>query len=449
MRLQTVMVCASAFAVAGVALAQTARLHNGTLVTMVQPQETFSVEGPVWNIDAVNKRVIGTGFQVTIPASLNDQPFLMGGTQIVNAEEVHIGEITTATFDRLLDTNALMRDRIYDTGGFQGPIRLGPVRSLFSLTEARSLATADLIRDPICEKAMEDNFFFITRNAFLNYQPGVLPANFLGLIGIRTETGAYTPSNTTLPPRRFWRYPAMSGATFMAQGSVYADAQGNRHYIPDFPVKGYLATLILAENVLIGNLKASALGDFQTPDSFVVGSTLVMMNQDPRMPMDILGIGGSPVSRGYFAAVAVPGDFVATVGHMIGEHVMMAEVVDVSTSMFDPAVGTWVSVIDRTWGYRPGRGLSYTGEIVPASTTLLSYEYGHTNANGTWTAITPETSMEAILVVDPILDSARFVVRDQAGGDLVTGREIKFIVRDANGVIQRTKVFDWAGILGL
>jgi hypothetical protein len=449
MRPSNLLASAAAVAVAGFAVAQTARLHNGTVVTMVVPQETFSVEGPVWNIDVANKQVVGTGFRVTIPAILNNEPFLMGGTQIVNSEEVHIGEITTTTFDRLLDTNALMRDRIFNTGGFQGPIRLGPVRSLFSLTEARSLATADLVRDPICQKAMEDNFFFVTRNAFLNYEPGVLPANFLGLIGIRTETGAYPTSNTVLPPRRFWRYPAMSGATFIAQGSVYADAQGNRFNIPDFPIKGYLATMLLAENVLIGNLKATALGDFQTPDSYVIGNTLVMMNQDPRMPMDILGVANSPVSRGYFASASVPGDFIATVGHMVGEHVMMAEWVDATTSLFDPAVGTWVSIIDRSWGYRPGRGLSYVGDVVPYATTLLSYEYGHTNADGTWTAITPEASLQNILIPDPVLPTAKFVIRDQAGGDLVTGREIKFIVRDQNQVIQRTKVYNWATILGL
>jgi len=425
--------------------AQTATLANGRVVTMVVPQETFSIEGPLWNIDVANKQLIGTGFRVTIPATLNNEPFLMGGTQIVNNEERNLGEITAGTLDRLLDVNAATRDRIFDTAGFAGPIRLGPARSLFSVSEARSEPTAGLVRNPITQKQLEDNYFFLARNAFAQYAPGILPANFLGLIGIRTETGAFPTNNNLLPPRRFWRYPSMGGATFMAQGSVYQDAQGNRYNIPDFPVKGYLATIILAENVCIGTLKATALGNFQTPDSFVIGDTLILMNQDPRMPMDIVGIGNSPVSREYFSTAAQPGLFVAVVGHMIGEHVMMGEAIDVSAGVFDPGVGAWVSVIDRTWGFRPGQGVSFRGDVVPTSSTLLSYQFGN---NGVFAG--PEISLQNQLIVDPVLDTARFDIRGLPA-DPATQPQIKFIVRSSSGdrPIIREVVYDWAAILGL
>jgi len=448
MRFSSFIGSAAALCAAAIALGQSAVLHNGRVVTMVIPQETFSIEGPMWNIDVANKQIIATGYRVTIPATLNGQPFAMGNTQIVNNEAVSVGEITAATFDRLLDANAATRDRVFDTAGAAGTIRLGPARSLFSTSEARGAATADLVRAPITEKQIEDNYFFQARNAFAQYPPGTLPANFLGLIGIRTETGGFPTNNNQLPPRRFWRYPSMSGATFVAQGSVYQDQQGNRYNIPDFQVKGYFAHVILAENISIGNISAAAIGNFQTPDSFVVGTTLVLMNQDPRMPMNILGIAGSPVSREYFTTQVPVGTFAATVGHMIGEHVMMAEVIDVTTDVYDPAAGAWMNILPRTWSYRNGR-VSYAGELVPADTTVVSVQYGST-VNGVWTAATLETSIQSQLVIDPVLNSARITVRDQPGGDPVTAREIKFIIRDANSnAILRTFVYDWATLAGV
>ena len=449
MRFSSFIGSAAALCAAAIALGQSAVLHDGRVVTLVQPLETFSIEGPMWNIDVANKQIIGTGYRVTIPATLNGQPFTMGNTQIVNNEAVNIGEITTATFDRLLDVNAATRDRVFDTAGAAGTIRLGPARSLFSTSESRGVATADLVRAPTTQKQIEDNYFFQARNAFAQYPPGILPAGFLGMIGIRTETGGFPTNNSQLPPRRFWRYPSMSGATFIAQGSVYQDQQGNRFYIPDFQVKGFFAHVILAENICIGNLRAAAIGNFQTPDSFVVGNTLVLMNQDPRMPMDILGIAQSPVSREYFTTQVPVGNFVAVVGHMIGEHVMMAEVIDVTADVYDPAVGPWMNIIPRTWGYRAGRGVSYSGELVPADSTLLSVQYGNT-VGGVWTPTTLEISIQDQLIIDPLLNVARVTIRDQAGGDPATAREIKFIIRDpGSNAILRTFVFDWATLAGL
>ena len=444
MRVSHLIASAAALSAAGMAFAQVAVLHNGTPVTMKIPQETFSIEGPMWDVDIPNRTVIATGFRVTIPASLNGVEFVMGNTEIVNNEEVSLGGITAATFDRVSDINAATRDRIFETAGDAGPIRLGPARSLFSTSEARGVSVSGLDRDPQIEKAMEDNYFFLARNAFLQYPPGILPANFLGLIGIRNEVGGFPANNNQLPPRRYWRYPSSSGATFIAQGSVYVDAAGNEYNIPDFVIKGALAHIVLAENVCIGNLKGSAIGNYNTPDSMVIGGTLVLMNQDPRMPMQILGIGGSPISREYLTTQVPAGTFVAAVGHMIGEHVMFAEVLEIDT-VFDPAIGSWVSVVDRTWGLRPGRGLSFRGSIVPASTTKLSAQYG---SNGVFSG--PEISLEAQTVVDPLLDEGIFDVRDLPGADTVATRQIKLIVRDAaTKAVMREVVYNWADLLGL
>ena len=102
-------------------------------------------------------------------------------------------------------------------------------------------------------------------------------------------------------------------------------------------------------------------------------------------------------------------------------------------------------MINRTWGYRDGRGLSFTGDVVPASTTLLSYQLGN---GGVFTA--PEISLQSQLIVDPVLDTAKLVIRDLPA-DLATERQIKFIIRSNQGdhPIMREVVYDWATILGL
>jgi len=425
------------------AMAQSAVLHDGRVVTLVQPQELFSVEGPAWNIDVPNRAVICNGIRVTIPSTVNGQRVTIGGSQIVGPNDEVLDEISADTFDRLLDVNAATRDRVFDTAGACGTIRLGPARSTFCTSEARGEPVQGLTRAPIIQKQIEDNYFFLARNAFAQYPPGVLPANFLGMIGIRNETGQYPTSPNQLPPRRFWRYPTMSSATFIAQGSVYEDAQGNRFNVPDVTIKDYYATLIHAENIVIGNVRGKAVGNFQTPDSFVIGNTLVLMNQDPRMAMDIVGLGGAPVGREFFVTALEAGMSVAVEGHMLGDHVLQAEVLDVP--LFDPANVAWVSILPATWSWRNGQGLSYRGELVPASSSRLSVQYG---VNDVFTG--PEISLQNALIVDPVLDTARFDVRNQIGGDPVVRPQIKFIVRDATkGTVVKEFVFNWAEILGL
>lgn len=149
------------------------------------------------------------------------------------------------------------------------------------------------------------------------------------------------------------------------------------------------------------------------------------------------------MTRDFFMTALEAGMSVAIEGHMLGDHILQAEVIDVP--LFDPINGAWVSVIDRTWGFRANAGLSYRGEVVPASTTLLSVQYGN---NGIFAG--PEISLENTLIVDPLTDVARFDIRNQPGANPVTARQIKFIVRDTNkGAIIQEFVFDWADILGL
>jgi hypothetical protein len=451
------LACAVGVFIAGVsspAFSQVAVLHNGVEVTLKLPLQNFACEGPVWNIDLANHQVRAVGLLLTIPASLNGLPFTMSGTGITGLEDVSEGPITGLSFDRLADINAANRDVVLDTSGDAGPIRLGPARSIISQGEARSSpSTTGLNRTPQTEKAIEDNFFFIVRNAFLMHPPGKLPATFLGSIGIRTETGGFPVNNNQLPPRRYWRYPTSAGATVIANGHVYVDNLGREYNIPDVETLGGNINFGFSENVVIGQVSSAALGNYNTPDSFVVGGVLVLMNQDPRTPLDIYGTGLSPLSKSYFGAYLStnPGAAVAIVGHMIGEHVLMAEEIEVD-GVFDPAVGAWVSTIDGAWKFQPGQGLSYRGSVVPVADHTIAIRYGNINAQGVFVpgVNTVERSIQANLTIDPLTNSATFDVRNQAGADANALRAIRFTVKNTStGETVREQVYDWATLVGL
>ena len=451
------LTCAVGVFIAGVgspAFSQVAVLHNGVEVTLKLPLQPFACEGPIWDIDAANHQMRVVGYLMTFPASLNGLPFTMSGTGITGIEDFSEGPITTLTFDRLTDFNAANRDVVLDTAGDAGPVRLGPARSIISLGEARSSpSSTGLHRSPQTEKAIEDNFFFIARNAFLSHPPGKLPANFLGYIGIRTETGGFPLNNSQLPPRRYWRYPTSAGATVIANGHVYVDNLGREYNIPDVETLGGSVNFGFSENVLIGHVTSAALGNYNTPDSFVVGGVLVLMNQDPRTPLDIYGTGLAPVSKAFFGSYLSvnPGAAVSIVGHMIGEHVLMAEEIEVD-GVFDPAIGAWVSTIDNQWKYQPGAGLSYRGSMVPFADHTLAIRYGNIDAKGVFVpgVNTVERSLQANLTSEPLSNSASFNVRDQAGGDANSLRAIRFTVtKISTGEVVREQVYDWATLVGL
>ena len=76
-------------------------------------------------------------------------------------------------------------------------------------------------------------------------------------------------------------------------------------------------------------------------------------------------------------------------------------------------------------------------------------QYGNT-IDGVWTPTSVEISIENQLVVDPLLNTATFSIRDQLGADPATAREIKFLVRDPNSAeLLREFHYNWALLLGL
>lgn len=353
-------------------MGQVAVLHDGTVVTQKVPLELFATEGPVWDINIERRTIRVTGREVTIPASLNGAEFHIEGTELVNAFGEALGSISASNFNRLSDAHAAGDGRVFDPAcAFCGPLRLGAIRSIFSTSEARTSELMDegdvLDRLPIVQRSIEDNYFNIARSIFTLHQEA-LPTAWLGRIGIRNADGSYPTNPNALPQRRYWKYPYTSGGTLKSSGTVYVDAAGVEYMIPDGE-----RVLELSENVCIGSVRSVALGDIFTPDSFIVGDTAIVMNQDPRFSAKIIGIAGAELGREYFFSNLAPGLEIAVVGFMVGEHMQMAQEIEVA--MYDPALGITFSA-DR-FRVEVGDGeIQFQGEIIPMDGLTLVAQIG-------------------------------------------------------------------------
>lgn len=362
----------AALAVSATAMGQVAVLHDGTVVTQKVPIQLFATEGPVWDINIERRTIRATGREITIPASLNGAAFHIEGTELIDALGQSIGSISAANFNMLGDAHAAGAGRIFDPAcGFCGPLRLGAIRSLFSTSEARTAELMDegdvLDRLPVVQRSIEDNYFNIARSIFTLHQE-VLPVSWLGRVGIRNADGSYPTNPNALPQRRYWKYPYTSGGTLKSSGTVYADAAGNEYLIPDGE-----RVLELSENVCIGSVRSVALGDIFTPDSFIVGDTAIVMNQDPRFSAKIIGVAGAEIGREYFFSNLTPGLEIAVVGFMVGEHMQMAQEIEVA--MYDPALGITFSA-DRFRVQVSDGEIQFQGEIIPMTGLTLEATIG-------------------------------------------------------------------------
>jgi hypothetical protein len=419
---------AAALSAATFAFAQSAVLHDGTVVIQKVPVELFATEGPIWDIDVANRRIRVTGRYVTIPATLNGMPWELGGTEVIDGEGNSLGPITADNMDRLLDSRAALKDRVFETACPDcGPLRLGPIRSIFSTSEARTQAVDDgpeaLDRMPEIQRIIEDNYFFLARNIYLKHA-GTLPIEWLGRIGIRNENGTYPTSASNLPNRRYWKYPFTSGGTWKSAGTIYVDAQGNEYLIPELE-----KAFELSENVTIGTVRGVEFGDWSTPDSFIVGDVAVMMNQDPRFSASIIGVAGQEISREYFMANLTPGLDISVGGFMVGEHIQMAQEIEVG--MYDPSAGLIMSADRFSVALQDGF-IQFQGWVIPMTgLTITASIAGNTFP----------------VDVIPAADAAgveglgRYRLREQ--GLVLDGvSSIVLTARDANGVVVKTVVHE-------
>ncbi len=405
-------IAASTLLFAACASAQTAVLHNGTTLTQKVPIEIWGSEAPLWDIDVPGRTLTAVGGLVHIPATLNGTIFGVEGTQVIDANGATFGAITAADFDRLSDVNAVGRDLVSTPACPEcGPLRSGPVRSLFSTSEARSNPVGQLDRSPVTQRVIEDNYFRMLI-ALYNRHRAVLPTDFLGRSGIRNAQGQYPTSPFQLPPRAQWRYPHSSGGTLKASGTIYVDAAGNEYRIPDTG-----CVIELAENVTIGKVRSVQKGDLVTPVSFVVNDALVTLNCDPRMETRIIGVAGREVEPAILAESLTAGTEVNVVGYLVGEHLMFAVEVDVPT-LYHPSMGIIVSA-DR-FSARADRGqLRWRGQLYPPEGKTL------------WVQLSGSKVAQPVpFVIDPADGIGTYDIRlDDV--DLETVTSLDMIVRDA------------------
>ena len=311
----------------GVAAAQIpqAVLLDGTILTQKQPIELYSTEGPIWNIDLARPAVLVGGHRITIPVSIDGAPVAIEGTAVLGADGLPAGGIGAENFARLLDTAAIGADRNADrVGDHLGPQRVGAVRSLFSLSEARRASdAAGIVRDPQAQAQIEQNYFHLVQQCY-PHNAADLPPDFLSRAGMVGND----PAN--------WVYPSLTGGTLKSAGHVYVDEQAREYFVPDTGL-----VLELAENVVLGAMKGAVRGNATRPDSFVVGDMLCIFNQDPRFGAEVLGVGDSPIPRSVFFNEIQRGASVTVSGFFVGEHVLFVQ--DVFTDLVDASAPVLVT----------------------------------------------------------------------------------------------------------
>ena len=424
MRLLLASVLSGSAGLVGMAHGQVAVLANGTVLQQKLPLEIWATEAPIWDIDITARSITAIGQVVTVPASLNGVPFSLEGTEFVSGSGVPLGPISANEFDRLSDTFAATRDVVIAQPCADcGPRRLGPVRSIFSTSEARTFAVGVLDRDPNTQRTIEDNFFRIAMNCFIAHRQ-FLPADFLGRIGIRNAQGQYPTNPFQLPPRAYWKYPHTSGGTMKAAGTIYVDAVGTEYRIPDGEI-----VIELSENVTVGRIRSFQKGTPTLPPSFVVNDALVVLNPDPRIMLHAIGIGGRTIEPEILVESLQAGVEVAVVGYMVSEHVLFAIELELA-DFWHPSMGIVVSA-DR-FTARADRGeLRWRGILAPNEGKTLWAEVGG-------------VAFPVPFVIDPLTGIATYDMRlDDVNLEKIT--TLDMVVRDAeSGEELHRETFDFS-----
>lgn len=356
-------------------------------------------------MDVAGRTIHCAGKSVHIPRSIDGVPQSIEGTEILDGSGISLGPITAATFDRMVDSVALAARDLNSVGFGLGPRRLGPVRSIFSSSEAQRTATAGtgLLREPTTQLAVMNTFWSTVQSTYPAHSER-LPADFLDRVGM---VGA-DPTN--------WVYPALVGATLKSAGHVYADTNRNEYLVPDLGI-----VFEFAENLTTGTITSAARGGGMTPDSFVLDdSLLVIMNPDPRVPSSMLGAGLSPVTREEFFNQAVPGTTpIEMAGYFVSEHVFYAQEVIGPTIL---SSGSDITMTAEGFRIRADRG-------------EMRFEGFIDNHHGVDVyVIVGQQAFLQTLAVDPLFPRGRvFTFRQRGLPNLANLTEVRIEARDQVG----------------
>ncbi len=201
------------------------------------------------------------------------------------------------------------------------------------------------------------------------------------------------------------------GGTIILTGVAAIDGLGNIGYTADSVFFEF------GEHVLAGPLVSvdSVAG------TFVVGTSTVTINTDPRMPGDILDLGGNLISINDM--LGYEGTLVAAEGYFRGG-IHYARLVE--TEVVVPGVGTDTVVIERAQYRSSKRSVQVRGQVTasPVDGSFASTVSIDVGCNGTVDNV-------ASTIVDPVLGLAEF--RYQSGNNAFATAPANVCVTSPNG----------------
>ena len=206
--------------------------------------------------------------------------------------------------------------------------------------------------------------------------------------GLLIDTDADTIGDITLDQLVDPSLYSPLGGTIILSGTAAIDGTGNIVYTADSVYFEF------GEHVLVGPLVSVDA----TAETFVVGGTTVQMNTDPRMPGDVLDLGGNTI--GVADMLGYEGTLAAAEGYFrSGVH--NARIVE--TEVIVPVVGTDTVVISRADYRSSKRSVDVRGQTTAQSGTgtFSSTVNIDLACNGTIDNV-------ATVIVDPVLNLGDF-----------------------------------------
>ena len=406
MKIHSILALMATACLAGDALAQgtEAVLRDDSVLTIKQPLEIWGVEGPITDLETASATFTAMGQRVTIPRRIDGENVSIGGTNFLN----NAGNLIPM---RAGQVNRLRDNRVTDlalTG------QRGATRSLYSFSEG-------LAKDPQSVAQLTHNHRAYV-NAVIGAYDGVLPpATIQSIVDETNALVSAADAATGLGTVSVPTGAGYSGGTLKAAGHVYVDTlTGEEYLIPDAEL-----VVELAENVLLGKVRAANPGDADTPPSLVVGDMLVILNQDERFGQEMLGFGLLPLEKDVFFAGLQPGSDIAIGGYTVGDGVYYATILESETTI-DPGAAAEGLVLGVTRWRFDADEVRIEGVTSESAGITLEVEF---RINGTWTA--PE---DMGLLPDPLIPGAgSFNYRLRNEPDVPDITRIRIRAYDAGG----------------
>lgn len=389
-------------------------LKDGALLTIKQPLELWGVEGPIADLHIPSATFSAMGQRVPVPRTIDGENVSIDGTSFLN----NAGNLIP------MRTNHVNRLRDNQVTGLGATGLMGATRSLYSFSEG-------LAKDPAAVAQMASNHRAYVNGVIGAYEGVLAPERIQAIVDEADALVAVADAATGVGAGPVPAGVGYTGGTLKAAGHVYVNAlTGEEHLIPDLGL-----VVELAENVLLGTVRAVDPGDAFTPPSLVVGDMLVIMNQDERFGQELLGFGLLPMEPEVFFPQLQPGSAIAVGGYAVGDNVLYGISLE-ADSVIDPAAGLVVAVTKWRFDADEVRMIGVTSQFDGIS---LEVEF---RIDGAWT-----DAEEIALDLDPLVPggaSFSYRLRDEPDVPLID--RIRVRAYDASGTRIHNEVYNRANV---